>query len=318
MNTEYGSTTPWREEAARRAISPEASEYDRALQRFVEQVFTNHHIAVGSPLLELGVNGSQLAAYVPEQYYPFASTMSFTDNLPEALPLDDDSQAYLVTMDTVDLAPNIPAFLGEVRRVLRPGGMFVAFGVDSPRAAMLFRDFPDQVIIPSHVDRNQAPRDILIFNRQQLGMTHEYIRDALTTRLLGRFLQNPRQEYDYTVANPTSGSSVKTLVEALTGMQVEAAVIPSLPEYLLRKIITATHTAGWQSLEADFRQASYRANERSDIQNSPQNKTYNQFALEYGIREKQVNRYLQDTYIWGPGKIAEKVIGMVFVAKKIE
>lgn len=127
--------------------APPVLEPEHESQRNWIQLY--HHVASGADLadkdvLEVGSGRGGGAAYLhrylkPKSYLGVdlarravdfcnrvhgADGLTFRQGDAEALPLPDESVDVVVNVESSHCYPNMPKFLGEVTRVLRPGGIF--------------------------------------------------------------------------------------------------------------------------------------------------------------------------------------------------
>jgi len=158
---------------------PDAGRHSNDPDRFARRLYAKVAGAVdltGQDVLEIGCGRGGGSAFVFEQFQPRCLTgidlapsaiarcreeqerpgLAFAVGDAEALPFPDDSFDVVLNVESSHCYPDVPQFLKEVRRVLRPGGLF------------LLADFR-HTVLPEGAEHALVPQEDVSRLRQQLA-----------------------------------------------------------------------------------------------------------------------------------------------------
>lgn len=300
--------------------------YQRALRKIVSDVFSQY-IPENNPIFEVGAGTGYLKTLVPEVYHTaYVSSDYSIANLKSGqrlreltiqqasayeLPLNDGSQAAIVNMDAYDTLHNLRGAMGEVARVLSPGGKFIHFQVNYPSDDTVDEEYPDHIFLPARFDIHTRIGMVGV-QRADLQKGLGEIKTPVLKPLIQRFLDNPDEAAIEVLATKEAPQYIDMLHEILDAMNIDRVAIPSLPDYFRTKLEKMSSLAGLEILESRFRGVTLRV-PRSRFQMVQLDK--NVFSMEQGSNRSDVNMELTQNR---STDIIEKASILVFVAQKTE
>ena len=273
-----------------------------------------------------GAGLGYLKSLVPQEYQPKYITSDYSvGNLREGLrrrqlaavaasvydlPLSDNSVDCLVNLDAYDTLPNLDRALSEAKRVLRPGGVFMHFQVNSPSDDTVEFDYPGYIFFPAKLDEKTATKGMM------MGVTPDNLKEGLQhitvpsfREIIQDFIDDPRNAFVNILRHPESCKLIDLIYRMLYAIPGDKIVIPSLPDYFRNKLVITSLRAGLEVVESEFRATSLRL-ERSKSQLKYPD--YNQFSLEQGAGLSSTNPELK---VSGSNQIIEQASALVFVAR---
>lgn len=298
----------------------------RALQKIIGEAFQDY-VDPSTAIYEVGAGTGYLKDLVPPIYHPnYTSTDFNLGNLKEgqkrrdlkiqqadayALPFEPGAVDCVVDMDAYDTLLNLRNALGEVTRVLKPGGTYIHFQINSPSDDTVWVDYPDHIFFPTKNGTRVAQKvDMVGLSRDALLKGLEFVTQPTMHHIFDNFLKNPIMAYMEILLSPRSADLANLLIKLIDLMPVNRLQILSLPAYFKSKLEKLAVESGLTIVNSEFRATSVIA-ERSEVQrNFPQ---FNQFSMEQGMEDRVINGVLK---ISGSNQVIEKASILTFVAQK--
>lgn len=299
--------------------------HERALRKIMSSIF-EQYVPLGSSIFEVGAGLGYLKTLVPVEYHgSYVSSDYSIENLRAGqrrrelkirqasaynLPLRNDSQDCVVSMDAYDTFANLGKAMKEVKRVLKPGGTFIDFQVNTPSDDTVQEDYPDLVFFPPRYDQKHT-------GIQLVGMTREnFVKGVATIKTPGArqafesYLADPENRYKEMMNRTNAIEIINALHILLDAMPVDRTIISSLPDYFMGKMERKANQAGLRVVESEFRGTSIIAKRSPSQMKYPD---YNQFSLEQGLSFVTKNSELR---MRGSNDVIESASMLVFVVKK--
>lgn len=300
--------------------------YQRALKKIISNTF-QANVPEEAEIYEVGAGTGYLKDLVPSVYHPkYTSTDYNLANLREgqkrrqlqtlradayALPFETGSVDCVVDMDAYDTLLNLGNALGEATRVLKPGGTYIHFQVNSPSDDTVWVDNPELIFLPTKGGPRSTRRvDMIGVTRQNLEEVCKSVPHYGMRVLLEEFLDDPTEAYVTARTGSRSSEIASLIMKFMDMMPIDTVRVPSLPEYFKNKLERLVLESGLDTVDSNFRATSV-IGDRSPVQRAyPQ---FNQFGIEQGEAHREVNEILART---NPSQIVEKASILTFVARK--
>lgn len=301
--------------------------HERALRKIVSGVI-EEYVPAGTQIFEVGAGLGYLKTLVPQMYHSsYISSDYSSKNLKGgqkrreleglqasgySLPLRNNSQDCVVSMDAYDTFANLGKGMREVKRVLKKDGTFINFQVNTPSDDTVQEDYPDLIFFPTRYDKRHTGIQLVGMTRENLTKGMATIETPGAREAFRSYLEDPEGKYIEIMKRDNATEIVNAFHVLLDAMPVDRTVISSLPDYFKSKMERKSNQAGLKVVESEFRGTSVIVKRSPGQMNYPD---YNQFCLEQGLSFVTKNSELK---MRGSKDVLETASMLVFVAKKVE